>query len=120
MPSPTPSDDLLDLRMLPAWANEPARPNDYANFEGEDADPEGRRRDRPRNRDRDQRGPSRPDRRKEGPGRDRDRRPQRPHDARRDHGQTHERREIPLEPLAVTVRFLPHQKAFENVIAQIK
>src|SRR5205814_10008961 len=24
------------------------------------------------------------------------------------------------EPLAVTVRFLPHQKAFESVIAQIK
>ena len=41
MPSPTPTEDLLDLRMLPSWANEPARPNDYANFEGEEADPTG-------------------------------------------------------------------------------
>ncbi len=121
MPSPTPTEDLLDLRMLPSWANEPARPNDYANFEGEEADPTGRRHDRPRNRDRDRerRGPRKPERRKDRP--DRDRRPSRAQDAQRDHGQPRERRpEIHAEPLAVTVRFLPHQKAFENVIAQIK
>ncbi|HSV64194.1 MAG TPA: hypothetical protein VLH83_12700 [Chthoniobacterales bacterium] len=121
MPSPTPTEDLLDLRMLPAWANEPARPNDYADFEGEDAEQPGRRHDRPRNRDRDRerRGPRKPDGRKDRPNQDR--RSPRPHDARRDHGQPRERRpEIPVEPLAVTVRFLPHQKAFENVIAQIK
>jgi len=121
MPSPTPTEDLLDLRLLPAWANEPARPNDYANFEGEDAEQPGRRHDRPRNRDRDRdrRGPRKPDGRKDRPNQDR--RSPRPHDARRDHGQPRERRpEIPVEPLAVTVRFLPHQKAFENVIAQIK
>lgn len=123
MPSPTPTEDLLDLRMLPAWANEPARPNDYANFEGDEQDSGGRRPDRPRNRDRDRdrRGPRKPERRKDQPGRDRDRRPQRPQDATRDHGPTRERRpEIPAEPLGVTVRFLPHQKAFDNVIAQIK
>src|SRR5436190_14324171 len=121
MPSPTPTEDLLDLRMLPSWANEPARPNDYANFEGEEADPTGRRHDRPRNRDRDRerRGPRKPKRRKDRP--DRDRRPSRAQDAQRDHGQQRERRpEVHHEPLAVTVRFLPHQKAFENVIAQIK
>src|SRR5436190_9555965 len=119
MPSPTPTEDLLDLRMLPAWANEPARPNDYANFEGEEADPTGRRHDRPRNRDRERRGPQKPKRRKDRP--DRDRRPSRAQDAQRDHGQQRERRpEVHHEPLAVTVRFLPHQKAFENVIAQIK
>ena len=121
MPSPTPTEDLLDLRMLPAWANEPARPNDYANFEGEEADPTGRRHDRPRNRDRERerRGPRKPERRKDRP--DRDRRPTRAQDAQRDHGQQRERRpEVHHEPLAVTVRFLPHQKAFESVIAQIK
>src|SRR5256885_1618048 len=121
MPSPTPTEDLLDLRMLPSWANEPARPNDYANFEGEEADPTGRRHDRPRNRDRDRErsGPQRPERRKDRP--DRDRRPSRAQDAQRDHGQQRERRpEIQHEPLAVTVRFLPHQRAFESVIAQIK
>jgi hypothetical protein len=119
MPSPTPTEDLLDLRMLPAWANEPARPNDYANFEGEDPDSGGRRPDRPRNRDRDRdrdrRGPRKPDRQRERPNRDN--RSRRPPDARREQ----ERRpELPAEPLGVTVRFLPHQKAFENVIAQIK
>ncbi|MEY2508870.1 MAG: hypothetical protein QOH01_3199 [Verrucomicrobiota bacterium] len=117
MPSPTPTEDLLDLRMLPAWANEPARPNDYANFEGEDADSGRRRQDRPRNRDRDRdrRGPRKPDRPSERPNRDN--RSRRPPDARREQ----ERRpEFTAEPLAVTVRFLPHQKAFENVIAQIK
>ena len=121
MPSPPPTDDLLDLRMLPAWVNEPARPNDYSNFEGEEADPTGRRQDRPRNRDRERRGPRPADRRKERPGRDHDRRPPRAHDAKREHGPSRERRpEIDAEPLAVTIRFLPHQKAFENVIAQIK
>src|SRR5436190_15573205 len=117
MPSPTPTEDLLDLRMLPAWANEPARPNDYANFEGEDADSGGRRSDRPRSRDRDRdrRGPRKPDRPKERPSRDN--RSRRPPEARREQ----ERRpEFTAEPLAVTVRFLPHGKAFENVIAQIK
>jgi len=116
MPSPTPTEDLLDLRMLPAWANEPARPNDYADFEGEEAEPSGRRHDRPRNRDRERRGPRQPERRKDRP--ERDRRPSRGPDGRRDHGER--RPEIHHEPLAVTIRFLPHQKAFENVIAQIK
>jgi hypothetical protein len=121
MPSPPPTDDLLDLRMLPAWANEPARPNHYADFEGEEADPSGRRPDRSRNRDRERRGPRTADRRKERPGRDRDRRPPRPHDPKREHAPSRERRpEVEQEPLAVAIRFLPHQKAFENVIAQIK
>ena len=121
MPSTPPTEDLLDLRMLPAWANEPARPNDYADFEGEDADPTGRRHDRPprnRDRDRERRGPRKPDGRKDRPDRNRDRRAP---DPRRDRGPQRDRRpEIPFEPLAVNVRFLPHQKAFENVIAQIK
>src|SRR5438270_10648230 len=115
MPSPTPSEDLLDLRMLPAWANEPARSNDYANFEGEDAEPGGRRHDRPRNRERERRGPRKPERQKQSP--DRDGRSRRAPDARRER---EPRPEIRVEPLAVTIRFLPHQKAFDNVIAQIK
>src|ERR1051326_3817289 len=121
MPSPTPTDDLLDLRLLPAWANEPARPNHYADFEGEEPEPPGRRHDRQRNRnrDRDRRGPRKPERRKDRS--DRERRPPRPHDSKRDHGGPRERRaEIPAEPLAVGIRFLPHQRAFESVVAQIK
>ena len=115
MPSPTPTEDLLDLRMLPAWANEPARPNDYANFAGEDTEPGGRRHDRPRNRERERRGPRKPERQKQSP--DRDGRSRSAPDARRER---EPRPEIRVEPLAVTIRFLPHQKAFDNVIAQMK
>lgn len=122
MPSPAPTEDLLDLRMLPAWANEPARPHDYADFEGEEADKTDRRPDRQRNRDRHRRGPRRPEhsgRRKEHDHRDG--RSRHPGDAKPDRGPARDRRpETPVAPLAVTIRFLPHQRAFENVIAQIK
>ena len=123
MASPTTNEDLLDLKMLPAWANEPARANDYADFEGEDADAGQRRSDRPRsrNRDRDQRGPRKPDRRDERPKRDGRGPRSRPDGARREGDPQRERRpEVQLEPLAATVRFLPHARGFENVIAQIK
>src|SRR3977135_571053 len=102
MAPPTTTEDLLDLKMLPAWANEPARSNDYADFEGEDADAGQRRSDRPRTRDRDRRGPRKPDRRDDRQKRDeRGRRP-RPDGARREHGpQRDHRPEVPAEPLAV-------------------
>jgi len=125
MASPAPTEDLLDLRMLPAWANEPSRPNEYADFEGDDTDPTRQRPDRPRRPPRDRRDQRRPDRSdrsdrsKERPNRDNRSRP--PRDPRRDRGpQRAPRPEAPPEPLAVSVRFLPHQRAFENVIAQIK
>lgn len=121
MAPPTTNEDLLDLKMMPAWANEPARPNDYANFEGEDPDFGQRRSDRPRSRDRDRdrRGPRKPERRDDR----RDARGPRsgPDGGRRDRGPQREHRpEAPPEPLAVNVRFLPQGRAFENVIAQIK
>src|SRR4051812_544492 len=125
MASPTPTEDLLDLKMLPAWASEPARQHNYADFESEDADARPRRPDgrQNRDRDRDRRSPRPPrDRSDRGPQRDdRSRRP-RPEGNRRDRPMDR-RREEPrevAEPLSVTVRFLPHQRAFENVIAQIK
>ena len=124
MAPPTTNEDLLDLKMMPSWANEPAGPNNYADFEGEDAETDRRRPDRPRNRDRDRdrRGPRRPDRQdSRGPKRDDRGRGPRPDGARRDRGPQRERpTEAPLEPLAVNIRFLPHGRAFENVIAQIK
>jgi hypothetical protein len=124
MAQPTTTEDLLDLKMLPAWANEPARPNDYADFEGEDADAGQRRSDRPRSRERerDRRGPRKPDRRDDRPKRDGRGPHSRPDGGRRDHGpqREHRREEAPPQPLAVNVRFLPHARAFENVIAQIK
>lgn len=126
MPSPT--EDLLDLKMLPAWASEPSRPNDYADFEGEEPGRPERGGDRRRTRDRDRGagggGPRNRDRNERRPQRDErggGRRPRRDDD-RREHsrGPRPERPREVLEPLAVTVRFLPHQRAFENVIAQIK
>ncbi len=123
MASPAPTEDLLDLRMLPAWANEPTRPNEYADFAGDDTDPTRQRSDRPRRPPRDRqdrrRPPDRSDRSKERPNRDNRSRP--PRDPRHDRGpQRAPRPEMAPEPLAVGVRFLPHQRAFENVIAQIK
>src|SRR5215217_3778517 len=116
MAPPTTNEDLLDLKMMPAWANEPARPNNYADFEGEDAETDRRRPDRPRNRDRDRerRGPRRPDRQDgRGPKRDDRGRGPRPEGARHDRGPQRERRiEAPVEPLAVDIRFLPHTRAF--------
>lgn len=124
MASPSTPEDLLDLKLLPAWVNEPARPNDYANFEGEEPGAFERRSDRPRgrNRDRDRRGPPARD---PGARQSRDQRPRRPRpdDGRRDRpdGAQRERRQPePVAPVAVTVRFLPQPRAFESVVAQIK
>ena len=127
MSSPTTTEELLDLKLLPAWVNEPARPTDYSHFEGEDPASYERGDRRPRERGRDRarsgsqarerrglpsreqrsRGP-RPDRR--GPGHSEDK-----------HRRGEDRRERPpAPPLAVTVRFLPYQPAFNSVLAQIK
>lgn len=124
MSSPTTTEDLLDLKLLPSWVNEPARPNDYANFEGEDPGAFERRSDRPgnRNRERDRRGPpAREPRARQA----RDQRPQRPRPdgARRERPDGAQRERRPPETVrtvAVTVRFLPHPRAFDSVVAQIK
>jgi hypothetical protein len=138
MSSPTTTEELLDLKLLPAWVNEPVRPNEYSHYEGEDErsfERGGQRpnrgggggdRDRrgPRSRDargpqsRDARGPQSRDQRSRGP------RPDRPGGARpggnrREHDERSERPPAP-PPIAVAVRFLPHAPAFNSVIAQIK
>jgi hypothetical protein len=119
MSAPTPHEDLLDLKLLPSWANEPSRPNEYADFEGEDADSTRQRSDRPRRRDRDRQDRRKPDRSNERPNRDNRSRPSR--EPRRDRPPFRgPRPEIEPEPLAVGIRFLPHQRSFESVVAQIK
>jgi hypothetical protein len=144
MSSPTTTEELLDLKLLPAWVNEPVRPNEYSHYEGEDArsfERGGQRpnrgggdRDRrgPRSRDprdpqsrdargpqsREARGPQSRDQRFRGP------RPDRPGGARPggNRRERDERSERPPQapPIAVTVRFIPHAPAFNSVIAQIK
>ena len=116
-----PPADLLDLKMMPAWVNEPAQTKDYSNYQGEDE----------RSFDRGGRGPQRgrDDARPRGPRRDtreggKRPGPRRP-DARRPEGRDRRDeqrppREAPPPLPQVEVRFLPHAHAFESVIAQIK
>jgi hypothetical protein len=128
MSSPTTTEELLDLKLLPAWVNEPARPTDYSNFEGEDPGSyehgsrrprQGGGRDRPRSGPpgRERRGPPSRDQRPRGPKPDR-RGPGRPQEDRRREEDRRER--PPVQPIAVTVRFLPYEPAFNSVLAQIK
>ena len=124
MPPETTPADLLDLKLLPAWVNEPARPNDYANFEGEDEHSPSRGGNRP-GRDRDRRAPRPPRPRDKSGPRSRDDRPRRPRPERSEGPRGNDRhrereRQEPIKPLAVTVRFLPHAPALHNVLAQIK
>src|SRR3954465_8245730 len=105
-PPPSTPEDLLDLKLLPSWVNEPARPNHYADFEGEDPRAFERGSGRSdRGRDRDRRGPKTRERR---PSQARDQRPGGP---RSDRGRgprqpENHREQRPAEtapPVAVTV-----------------
>ena len=122
--------DLLDLKFLPAWVKEPAATNHYDHYTAEEAptelrsrDGSGRHKDRPfRSRDRPghtQRPGSKP------AGRHRDRMPKDEGGRRRDFGRANNRRsservaQAPPKPFEGTIRFLPRQNVFENVVAQI-
>lgn len=109
MSAPAPSADLFDLKLLPAWVKEPAAPNEYAEFAGEEADAPPRRERRSFDQ---RRGPARPARREQGNKREHRRFNHR-------EGNREERRPAPALP-AVQVRFLPQPPSLENVIAQIK
>lgn len=126
MSAPTTPADLLDLKLMPAWVNEPAQPNEYSDYEGEEEQP-FRRDDRGGQRGRgprDQRsrgprpggGGPRGDRRE--PRRDGRRKPEQNRPERG--GNFRPPRPEPMPRPQVAVRFLPHAPAFENVVAQIK
>jgi hypothetical protein len=126
MSSPTTTEDLLDLKLLPAWVNEPVRANEYSHYEGEDERSYERGGQRPnRGGDRERRAPRSRDlrgsqSREQGPRRPRPDRPggRRPAEDRRGHDERREREVV--QPIAANVRFLPHAPAFNSVIAQIK
>ena len=123
--APVELDELVDLKMLPAWVSEPAPTERFAQHEGEDR-PEHRGRDRRQgNRKRPtpnvQRPTSKADKQRVG----RDRPPRGRFGKRPERGrQDRQRRdrphlvERPLPPIAV--KFLPRFSAFENVVVQIK
>ena len=126
MSAPTPPPDLLDLKLMPAWVNEPAGGTDYSEYTGEEGAAPFQRERRPPQRGRDgaARGPKSRDRRDDRKPRDQrdQRRPGARPESRRDEGPRHprEQREAPAPLPHVSVRFLPHPRAFESVINQIK
>ena len=121
--------DLLDLKLLPAWVKEPGATNHYEHYTPEDPELRSRGRD---GRDKDRRFRSRQGRGdkqggKSGPDRRRDERtPKRRADGR-PHSDRGKNRRLPErvaqaapKPPEITIRFLPRQTVFENVVAQIK
>ena len=124
--------DLLDLKLLPAWVKEPGATNHYDHYTGEEASTESRGRER-RGRQKDrqfrsrerrqdaQRPTSRPDRSHRG------KMPEKQGARGRDTHRPRNRRapdrvaaQAPPKPFEGTIRFLPRQSVFENVVAQIK
>lgn len=123
--------DLLDLKFLPAWVKEPGATNHYDHYTAEEAPIELRSRDRgARHKDRgfrshERRGQTRqpgskPDRHHRG------RTPKGEGTRHRDSGRGKNRRspdrvaQPTPKPFEGTIRFLPRQNVFENVVAQIK
>ncbi|HEY2681082.1 MAG TPA: hypothetical protein VGI59_07135 [Candidatus Udaeobacter sp.] len=131
MSAPPEPADLLDLKFLPAWVKEPRATNHYDHYTAQEAPTEPRSRDRVgRHKDRsfpsrERRGPTQrpgptPDRRRH------DRTPKAEGTRRRDSDRTQNRHspdraaQPPPKPFEGTLRFLPRQNVFENVVAQIK
>ena len=123
--------DLLDLKLLPAWVKEPGATKHYDHYTTEQAPAETRSRDRggrykdrkfgSRERRQDTQHPtSKPDRRHGG------RMPKKGGTRRRDSDRANNRRlsdrvaQASPKPFEGTIRFLPRQSVFENVVAQIK
>jgi hypothetical protein len=123
--------DLLDLKFLPAWVKEHGATNHYEHYtpEGE-SDLRSRGRDGRERHRRFRSGAPRTE--KPGGGKSRlDRRPDRRMPKRRADGRRHfdrhkNRRELDRiaqvapKPMDITIRFLPRESVFENVVAQIK
>jgi hypothetical protein len=123
--------DLLDLKFLPAWVKEPRATNHYDHYTTEEAPAERRSRDRTgRHKDR-----TFPSRERRGHARQPGSKPDRRHGgrmskkegaSRRDSDRAKNRRssdhvtQAPPKPFEGTIRFLPRQSVFENVVAQIK
>src|SRR5215475_8309589 len=126
--------DLLDLKLLPAWVKEPRATNHYDHSTAEATPADDRRRDRDgrrrhnkdqtfrsrERREQTQHPTSKPDRRHRG------RMPKKDGARRRDSDRANHRRspdrvaQAPPKPFEGTIRFLPRQNVFENVVAQIK
>jgi hypothetical protein len=128
---PVESVDLLDLKFLPAWVKEAPATNHYDHYTAEEASTELRSRDRVgRHKDR-----SFPSRERRGHTQRPGSKPDRPHRGRipktgetrgRDSDHAKNRRSsdrvapAASKPFEGTIRFLPRQNVFENVVTQIQ
>jgi hypothetical protein len=123
--------DLLDLKLLPSWVKEPGATNHYDHYTGEEAREESRGRHRDgRHKDRKSRGreqgrdPRRPVSRSQTG--DRKRMPRKGGNKRPDFDRVKNRRaperaaQPPLKQFEGSIRFLPRESVFENVVVQIK
>jgi hypothetical protein len=121
--------DLLDLKLLPAWVKEPGAATVYDHYTGEEAlEPRSRhgdpRRDRRISRSRQSRGdihhptPKAHERQRPVHRKPRGRSPHADGAKNRRSPDRHGPGEQKLPE--ITIRFLPRQSAFENVVAQIK
>jgi len=134
--SPVEPADLLDLKLLPAWVKEPGATKHYDHYAAEEAPAELRGRDRGgRHKDRtfrsrERRGQSQQPR-SQADRRDRGRMPKkggarqggakrRDSDRGRDRRSSDRVAQAVPKPFEGTIRFLPRQNVFENVVAQIK
>src|SRR5258707_9223563 len=122
--------ELLDLKFLPAWVKEPGATNHYDHYTGEEAPTELRSRDRVgRHKDRSfpsrerrgqtQRPGSKPEGRHRGSGRTLKAEGTRRYDSDRGKNRRSPDRtaQAPPKPFEGTIRFLPRQNVFENVVA---
>jgi hypothetical protein len=123
--------DLLDLKLLPAWVKEPGATKHYDHYTAEEAPTELRSRDRVgRHKDRtfrsrERRGQtqqpgSRPDRRRPGKMLKKGGAGRRGSDRATDRRSSERAARPESKPFEGTIRFLPRQSVFENVVTQIK
>src|SRR2546423_2157193 len=131
MSAPVEPADLVDLKLVPAWVKEPGATKDYKHYAAEDETSEPRRRDHEGKRkdrsfrsrelrpDRQHARPqsdSRPPRRAPQTRSDKDRRP----DRAKNRWSTDRDHRVETKPPEISIRFLPRQSVFENVVLQIK
>jgi hypothetical protein len=123
--------DLLDLKLLPAWLKESDSKNHYDHYAVEEAPAKLRssergrrhkdRKFRSRERRQDTQHPtSKPDRRHRGRMRKIGGARRRDSDRANNRGSSDRVAQAPPKPFEGTLRFLPRQSVFENVVAQIK
>jgi hypothetical protein len=138
---PVDLDELVDLKILPAWVSEPPAGERFAQHEGDNEPERGRRDRRDNNRKPRTSNVQRPTSESGSPRIHRDRRPgERFRDRKRTHGRDrhqqgrpgfvkgragpdalHDKHRQPDRPLPnIAVKFLPRAAALENVVEQIK